>query len=61
MKHLFMLAFAVCATAFMGCSKDDEGAAGDLAGMWADTFESGNEECVVDVYEIKGKKINTNN
>lgn len=57
MKHLFMLAFAVCATAFMGCSKDDEGAAGDLAGMWADTFESGNEECAVDVYEIKGNKM----
>lgn len=57
MKRFFILAAAACAVVFMGCSKDDEGTAGDLAGMWADTFESGNEECAVDVYEIKGNKM----
>ena len=52
-----MLAFAVCATAFMSCSKDNEGTAGDLAGMWADTFESDGEDHAVDIYEIKVNKV----
>lgn len=57
MKHLFMLAFAVCAMVFTGCSKDDDGTVEDLAGMWADTFESSGETHAVDIYEIKGDKM----
>lgn len=57
MKRFFMLAAAACAVVFMGCSKDDEGTAGDLAGMWADTFESDGETHAVDIYEIKGNKM----
>lgn len=57
MKHLFMLAFAVCAMVFTGCSKDDEESTGFWVGMWAVTFESDGEEHAVDIYEIKANKV----
>ena len=57
MKQFFAFFIALCAVAFSGCSEDNGETVGDLAGMWAETFDFDGEDHAVDICEIKGNKM----